>query len=61
MAIAMAQERNGFIYVYDEKNHQLFSLTGELCGYTAGTVTVKRNGFLYTYDEKGHQTSSRPC
>lgn len=61
MAIAMAQERNGYVYVYDEKNYQLCCLTGELQGYTSGTVTVKRNNYLYMYNEKGYQTGSRPC
>lgn len=61
MGIAMAQQRGNYVYVYDEKNHQLFSTSGELHGYTSGTVTIKRGAVLYMYDEKGHQTGSRHC
>lgn len=61
MAISMAQQKGNYVYVYDEKNHQLYTQSGELQGYTSGTVTVKRDNYLYTYDEKGHQTAARAC
>ena len=62
MAIAMAVQRSEWVYVYDEKNRQLFSKTGTLSGYTSNTVSVKWQGYIYTYDEKGRQigiTSAR--
>ena len=62
MAIGMATKKGSFIYVYDEKNRQLFTKSGDLHGYTSSTVTVKQGSFLYTYDEKGRQvgvTSAR--
>lgn len=61
MAIAMAQQKGNYVYVYDEKNRQLFTQLGELQGYTSTIVTVKRNNYLYMYDEKGRQTGSRSC
>lgn len=61
MAIGMAQQKGSMVYVYDEKNHQLFSESGELYGYTSGTVTIKKGSTLYMYNEKGNQTGSRGC
>ena len=61
MTIGMAQQRGIYVYLYDEKNHQLCMVNGELHGYTANTVTVKRGSCLYMYDEKGHLIGSRNC
>lgn len=60
MAIATANQKGSFVYVYDEKGRQLFSRTGELLGYTSHSVTIKRSNFAYTYDDKGRQTQSHP-
>ncbi|TKW63707.1 MAG: hypothetical protein DI616_19235 [Paracoccus denitrificans] len=62
MAIGMAVKKGSFIYVYNEKNRQIFIKSGDLHGYTSSTVTVKNGAFLYTYNEKGQQvgvTSAR--
>lgn len=67
MAIGNAVQRGSFVYVYDEKNRQLFSQpagTGPndgLKGYTGATVNIRRGGFIYTYNEKGRQTGSTPA
>lgn len=61
MAIGMAQQKGNYVYVYDERNHQLWSQSGDLHGYTSGTVTIKRGNTLYMYDERGHQTGSCSC
>ena len=57
----MAQQKGNYVYVYDERNHQLWSQSGGLHGYTSGTVTIKRGNTLYMYDERGHQTGSCSC
>ncbi|CRF49830.1 hypothetical protein HHE03_15030 [Helicobacter heilmannii] len=63
MAIASAQVKGSTLYVYDEKNHTLFtksmSKDDQLMGYTSGAVTVKKGHTIYTFDEKGHTTSTR--
>ena len=56
--ISVAIEKGAFVYVYDEKNHLLFSKSGQLEGYTSDTVSVRRGDYIYTYDEKGSQISS---
>ena len=61
MGIAMAQQKGDAVYVYDEKNRNLFIKHGELQGYTSGTVTIKKGSALYMYDEKGRQTGVRCC
>lgn len=64
MAIATAIQRGSTAYVYDEKNHQIFSVTAGsgskdgLQGYTSNTVSVRRGSTIYTYNEKGHQIGS---
>ena len=58
MAISTAIQRGSFVYVYDEKNRQIFSHSGQLNGYTSSTVSIKRGSFVYTYDERGRQISS---
>lgn len=63
MAIATAVKRGAFVYVYDEKNRQVLTLSAGnkpedgLTGYTSSTVSVRRGGFIYTYNEKGGQIS----
>ena len=55
--ISLAIEKGSFIYVYDERNRQVCTLSGTLVGYTSTTVSVKRGGFIYTYDQNGRQIS----
>ena len=61
--IALAIIKNGSLYVYNEKNHQLFTRPASgltLLGFTASNVSVARKTTAYIYDEKGRQISSRP-
>lgn len=55
--ISVAVQKGSFVYVYDEKNHQLFSKSGTLVGYTGSSVSVKSGSFVYTYDDRGRQIS----
>lgn len=57
MAITTAVQKGKLVYVYGDKNRQLFVKSGELAGYTGGTVSVKQGNLIYTYDEKGRQVS----
>lgn len=67
MAIGNAVEKGSFVYVYDEKGHQLFTKprgsqpNDGLKGYTSNTVNIRRGSFIYTYDAKGHQLSTTPA
>ena len=60
---ALAIIKNGSLYVYNEKNHQLFTRPASgltLLGFTASNVSVASKTTAYVYDEKGRQISSRP-
>ena len=60
--ISTAVQRGHSIYVYDERNHQCASISGDqLMGFTSTTVSVKRGSTIYVYDEKGSQMSSHYC
>ena len=67
MAIASAVERNGFVYVSDERGSTLATLPGGdrpgdgLQGYTSTTVSIKRNGFVYVYNERGSTINTIPA
>lgn len=61
--IALAIIKNGRLYVYNEKNRQLFTRPASgltLLGFTASSVSVASKTTAYVYDEKGRQISSRP-
>jgi hypothetical protein len=64
MAIGNAVERDHFVYVYDEKGHQLGTLFAGngpedgLKGYTSTTVNVRIGALIYTYSAEGRQLSS---
>lgn len=64
MAIANAVQRGSTVYVYNEKNQQIFTQsagTGPnegLKGYTGGSVNIRRGSTIYTYNEKGQQTGT---
>ena len=59
MAIATAVQRGSMVQVYDERGRAIFSRSGDLHGYTGGTVSVRRGRSIYTYDERGRQISTR--
>jgi len=67
MSIGNAVQRGHLVYVYDEKNHQLFCTAAGngpddgLKGYTSSRVNVRRGSIIYSYDEKGGQVSSTPA
>ena len=56
--ISVALQRGSTVYVYNEKNIQIFSRNGELYGYTSNSVSIKRNNTVYIYNERGIQTSN---
>ena len=64
MAIGNAVQRGSQVYVYNEKNQQIFTQNAGsgpqdgLKGYTNTTVNVRRGLMIYTYNEKGNQVSS---
>jgi hypothetical protein len=64
MPIATAIKRGSFVYVYDEKDRQILTISAGnkpedgLIGYTSTTVSVRRGGFIYTCNEKGRQIST---
>ena len=61
MAISTAIQKGSLVYVYDEKNHLLWTSSGELHGYTGSSVSIKKGNIIYVYDEKQHQISSHSC
>ena len=61
MAISTAIQKGSTVYVYDEKNHQLWTDSGQLHGYTGSSVSIRKSNTIYVYDEKGHQISSHSC
>ena len=65
MAIGNAVQRGSFVYVYNEKNQQIFTQSAGngpkdgLKGYTNSTVNIQRGSFIYTYNEKGQQIGTQ--
>ena len=65
MAIANAIQRGSMVFVYDEKNHLMFTrcaATGPgegLMGYTGGTINLRKGRLNFTYDEKGQLVGTR--
>ena len=61
MPIANAIQRGSVVYVYNEKNHQIFVKgVGQgpkdgLKGYTSQSVNIQQGSVIYTYNEKGSQ------
>lgn len=59
MPIATAVRRGGQVYVYNERNQQLFSKSAGsrpeegLKGYTSGAVSIRLGNTICTYNEKG--------
>jgi hypothetical protein len=65
MAIANAVQKNGFVYIYDEKGSQIGTIgasgSDTLHGFTSGSVSIRRGPWIYIYDEKGRQTGTTPA
>ncbi|MBE6458118.1 MAG: hypothetical protein E7011_04935 [Alphaproteobacteria bacterium] len=60
MAIGTVKQNGNTIYVYDERGHLKFTQSGELVGYTGGTVSIRRGGsIIYVYDDSGHLSFTR--
>ncbi|MCR4661400.1 MAG: hypothetical protein K5765_05275 [Clostridia bacterium] len=58
--ISVAVQRGSFVYVYDEKNHVVFTTSGKLYGYTSSTVSVLKDGkYIYTYDDRHKLISTK--
>ena len=57
--IGMAQQDGDFVRVYDENGSYLFSIGGELVGYTSSTVSIKDGSFIRVYDSTGSYKFSR--
>lgn len=58
MAISVAIQKGSSVYVYDDRNHLIFTKIGELYGFTSSTVSLRKGSCVYTYDERGRQKSS---
>jgi hypothetical protein len=56
--ITLAVQRGIMVYVYNEKNQVIRTLSGELYGFTSATVSIKRGSMIYTYNEKGITVST---
>jgi hypothetical protein len=59
MPISTVVQRGSFVQVYDHRGIPLFSRSGELHGYSGGTVSVRRGRVVHTFDERGRQISTR--
>lgn len=55
--ISVAIQKGDYVYVYDEKNRNFFTIFGTLAGYTSGTVSIRKGDYIYTYDDKKRQVS----
>ena len=60
MAIGTAIQNSGFVRVYDEKGHPIYSIPGDSYGFTSTTVSIKVVSFIHIYDAKGHPITSKP-
>lgn len=56
--IQTAVQRGDLVFVYNEKNQQIFSKPGNLQGYTSTSVSIKRNNLIFVYNDKGHEIAS---
>jgi|GEM_PF-1730071 len=51
--IAYAVQRGHTVYVYNDRNHTILTIGGELYGYTSNTVSVLRGNVVWVYNDKG--------
>ena len=56
--IQSAIQRGNYVYVYNEKNQQIFSQSGTLQGYTSTSVSVKNGNYVSVYNDKGQKIAS---
>lgn len=56
--IGTAVQRGTTVFVYNEKNQQIFTKTGTLHGFTGSSVSIKTGSTIFVYNEKGLQTGS---
>ncbi|WP_262966439.1 hypothetical protein [Methylobacter psychrophilus] len=67
MAIGNVVQRGAIIYIYDESNRQINSvsagngLNDGLKGYTSTRINVQRGAIIYSYNEHGQQVGSVPA
>ena len=59
--IGTAVQKGDYVYVYDEKGHQLTYQRGQLQGDTGSSFSIRNGDYVYVYDEKGHQMSYHRC
>ena len=57
--IGMAIQEGDFVRVYSENGSCLFTIGGELVGYTSCTVSIKEGSFIRVYDSTGSYQFSR--
>lgn len=57
--IEYAIQRDKFVAVYGNGDHYMFTVPGELIGFTSSTVTVRSCGIYSTFNDKGHLVSTR--
>ena len=55
--IGTAIQKGSQVFVYNERNSQIYVVNGELHGYTSTSVSVKRGSQIFTYNERGSQIS----
>ena len=60
MICTAVQKSSDRVEVYDERGNYMFSLPGELMGFTGTTVSVKRSGNrIEVYDDRGNYKFSK--
>lgn len=52
--IGYAVQNGSKVTAYDMNNKVLFSVQGQLMGYTAASLSVKNNNKITVYDSKGY-------
>ena len=55
--ISYAVEKGDNVYVYNEKNVNIFIKSGKLNGYTSTSVSIKRGNSIYVFNDKGVNTA----
>lgn len=67
MTISNVVQRGSYVYLYNEKGHQVCGIhvgsgpDDGLTGYTSSTVNIRQGSYIYTYDEKGRQIRGTPA
>lgn len=58
--ITVCVQQGSHVYVYGEKRRLLFTLIGQLQGFTSGTVSVKQSNSILVYDARRKHLSTHP-